>query len=501
MKPLFYVSLFTTLFLVLFYNTVTNMAGLYIASDLGGSQEISVYPMVFFGLGNALTIPLAKFLAERFGAARSLATCLLLFSLISLFCSNAPTFFLFVFFRLLLGASSGPFYGLVNKLLFTHVPEEKKDLFSSFMVLQFTMVPVLGASFGAWLSYENHWRWITHLNQPLILLIALYFWRHIRQLDKPCRSLHFDGIGYTLYCLGLGCFVTAATLGQQLDWFRSPTITYLLAIAVPALIGFVFWESHHKNPIVDIHLLRNSQCAFGLLNVGLLFATYFGTIILIALWLKIYVNYTPTWIAILLIIMVMTGSIGYLVSRYWLHRHNPKYPLAIAITSFAISCYTSAHFNVEIDFFHLSIARALDGFGLALFLPPVFKLVLESYPTARSLDLFILFQVVRASCTSLGAGLFVILWQRRQVFFHERLGEGITRSSQLTQQFFANAMHQFHLTQEQASAQLAVFLEEQATSLALNDCFGFMTAIMVALLLLLVYSLVRNGYRRTSSPN
>ena len=102
MKPLFYVSLFTTLFLVLFYNTVTNMAGLYIASDLGGSQEISVYPMVFFGLGNALTIPLAKFLAERFGAARSLATCLLLFSLISLFCSNAPTFFLFVFFGVLL---------------------------------------------------------------------------------------------------------------------------------------------------------------------------------------------------------------------------------------------------------------------------------------------------------------------------------------------------------------------------------------------------------------
>jgi MFS transporter, DHA2 family, multidrug resistance protein len=80
--------------------------------------------------------------------------------------------------------------------------------------------------------------------------------------------------------------------------------------------------------------------------------------------------------------------------------------------------------------------------------------------------------------------LYVILWQRRQIFYHERLGSNLTAFSMQTNQFFKNAKL-IDLKGQFADARLDYFLERQATSLALDDCFWLMGWILVGLLVLL----------------
>ena len=99
----FYVCLLTTLFLAIFYNTVTNMAGIYIVSELGGDNYISIYAMVFFGLGNILSLPLANPLADRFGPIKLQVYSLLIYTFFSILCGLAPTFFIFNLYRLGMG--------------------------------------------------------------------------------------------------------------------------------------------------------------------------------------------------------------------------------------------------------------------------------------------------------------------------------------------------------------------------------------------------------------
>jgi DHA2 family multidrug resistance protein len=162
--------------------------------------------------------------------------------------------------------------------------------------------------------------------------------------------------------------------------------------------------------------------------------------------------------------------------------------LALAILCFATSCYYSTYFDVDVDFFHLVIARFLAGLGLVLFVFPLFQLSFASYGPDKSSSIFTLLQTVRVFFSSLGPGLYVILWQRREVFFHERLGESLTSNSQLTKDYFHRATDIFHLTKEQAAPQLDTFLERQASSLALNDAFGCMGYILIGLLVLLALS-------------
>lgn len=485
----FYVCLLTTLFLAIFYNTVTNMAGIYIVSELGGDSYISIYAMVFFGLGNILSLPLANPLADRFGPIKLQVYSLLIYTFFSILCGLAPTFFIFNLYRLGMGIASGVFYILCRRLIVACASPEECKTYSFIMLLLYAVIPVLGASFGAWLAYDNFWRWIFHVNEPISLFLAGYFWFIHRQRDPaPQGPLRLDKISYFFFIVGISSLLTAATLAQQLDWVRSPTLVFLTVIGAPSLLFYILWDLNSPTPLLGLQLLKNRVFSFSLINLAVLFSSYFGMIILITLWLNLYVNYTPWWITVLIGTMANAGLFAYFVIKRFLERFDPRFTLALAILFFASSCYYSTFFDVDIDFFHLAVARSLAGFGLVLFLFPIFQLLSGCCGPSEFPSAFTLFQIVRVLSSSLGAALYVILWQRRQVFFHERLGEGLTINSQLTMNYFTRAMEVFKLTKEQATAQLDVFLERQATSLGLNDVFGCMGGILLGLLALLALS-------------
>ncbi|MEI6531991.1 MAG: MFS transporter, partial [Chlamydiota bacterium] len=347
--------------LAILYNTVTNMAGIYISSDLGGSTQISVYPMVFFGLGNVLTLPLTQLLADRLGAIKLLVYGLLFYTLFSFLCSLAPTFVIFNIFRFGLGLSSGVFFVLCRRILLVFSTPEKAEKLSFLMALSYAVLPVIGASFGAWLAYESFWRWIFHVNTLISLPLAAYFWIFFRHTDEKIPHPFTDKIGYFFFTLGIGSIVTALTVAQELDWLRSPTFVILMLIGLPSFFFFILWELKHPNPLINLKLLKNPILAFSLLNLAVLFSSYFGMIILITLWLNIYVNYTPLWIALLIGIMAIAGVVAYFVKKFFLNNFDARHTLAFAILCFALSCYYSTYFNIETDFFHLAVARFLSG--------------------------------------------------------------------------------------------------------------------------------------------
>ncbi len=493
MKPtvpaFFFPAVFSMIFLASFYFTVTNMAGIYIASDLGGSHLDSVFGMVFYGLGNMLSIPLAKYLTYRYGADKLVIRSLLLYTLFSLCLGFAPTYPMFNYFRFGHGLAAGPLYFLCKHWIDAYSPPEKLAFYSTIMIMMFTVVPVFGAVFGGFVAYETHWRWIFHFNEPLSLILAFYFWRAFANIESPkTEKIPFDLWGYLSYCLAFGSIVTGATLAQELDWYRSDFFMIFVWVGTPSLIFFLWWEWDHPDPIVDIKLFANPLLRFTLINLGILFSIYYGMIILIPLWLQIYVNYTPLWVAVILITMLLAAPFAFLFFRYWVHRMDPRLPLGVSILLLLFSCLYSIHFDVEIDFTHLAITRSIAGFGFMLFLVPLFRLAFTAVERKQDESSFVLLQAVRTFCCALGGSLYVILWQRRQYFYYSRLVSEFNPYSQLTRDYYKRATEVFYLTEDQATAQFQVYLERQASVLGLNDCFGFMALVLGILLVVLIGS-------------
>ena len=482
-SSLLFFALFCVLFTAIFNYTICLMASPYIVSDLGGSYEITTYCVSFFAVGNALGVPLGRTLLPRIGAARLLFVCLLLFTLLSWACAVSATYPLFVIARFFQGFVCGPFYALGFFLFGALQPPEKKDLFSGIIILLFTTCPVLGACWGGWIAYEFHWSWVFYINLPFLVLLAFYLRYRLRGFDKAeVAHIPFDGVGYTTFFIGVLCLSFVAITGQELDWFRSDLITWLVVVGGISFIFFILWELTTPSPFIDLKLFKNPKLSFALFNLAVLFSAYFGMVVLLSLWLKLWVNYTPDWIATLLGIMALTAFFPPLLLSKKLSSVDDRIFLALAIVLLAISCFYTMFFNVEINFGRIGISRLFAGLGLALFLTPIFRLSFRSVKPEQLLSVLVLFQVIRALSSGLGASIYDIVWQRRQIFFHDRLGSKITALSPETQEFFAKA-NTIGLKGDFANAQLEYYLQREATSLALDDCFYLMGWIITGLLL------------------
>lgn len=486
-------SLFASLFLAISYTAMTNMSGLYIVSDLGGPKEISIYGMVFFGLGSLFSIPITESVANYFGGMRLFVYALLLAAFFSFLCGVASTYTLFNIYRIGMGFSFGFFFVLSRRLMLLFAAKEKLDNYTFITQLLYAICPVVGACIGAFFSYESLWRLIFYSGSAVCLLLGSYVWCSFRHLDPPSSEgpIIQDKVGFFFFIIGTSCLTTALALSQQLDWYRSTTFLWLLVCGIPTLLFSVLWTFFQKRPFLKWSLFQHPPLLCTYLCATLFFSAYFGIIILIPLWLNLYTNYTVLWIAALVGIMAVAGLIAYFIFRGLVKaKVNPYLIMAIASILFALSCYYSTFFNPDVDFLHLLIARFLSGLGIVFFFLPLIHLLTQGDEKERSSDTMTLLQVIRMSSSSLGAALYVILWIRRQSFFHERLGEGLNATSILTKDFFQRAQTEFHLTASQSVEQLNILLDREATSLALNDalCFmGYMSLCTLPLILISAY--------------
>ncbi|AUH72372.1 multidrug resistance protein, MFS superfamily [Legionella sainthelensi] len=481
---------------VIFNLTLPIMAGLYIVSDLGGSPYMTSYTVSFFCIGNLLGVPLGKPAATRLSPIQLFVVCLSLTALCSWGCATATNFFNFILFRFLEGFASGAMFLLITYTLIPLLsPNKDKVYILSLVLICLSIIPVIGASYGAWIAYDYHWRFLFFSNVPLCVFLILYVGYGYRRYHEPVKEIVFDKLGYFYYCVSMVFIGAALTTGQELDWFRSPLITFLLISGVICFIFFILRSWSAKNPIVDLQLLKNFYFSLAMIYIALLFAIYFGMVILLSLWLKLYVNYTPDWIALIIGTMAFCGWIPVVLNK---KQYKPFPPLVIALLFFAISCFYTCYFNVDINFNRVAFSRGLAGIGLALFLSPLFQLSIHTFPETKLAECICFFHVSRLIGSGLGVALFSILWHRREVFFHLRLGSSLTAFSQETQLFLTRAKL-LHLQGKHASAQLNYYLTRQATALALDDCFylmGWMALIlMIFLILVFLFRL-----KRTKAP-
>ena len=245
--------------------------------------------------------------------------------------------------------------------------------------------------------------------------------------------------------------------------------------------------SYTDSPVIDLSFFADPMIGFSLICLSILFGLYFAIITLLANWLTFDVRFTPTWIAVLIGQMGLAGLLPRFIIEERLGRIHPIVWIALATILLSISCFYTATFNEEINFGRIIFSRIVAGFGLALFLPPIFQLLQSECPPHRWISLFEIFQTVRNIACALGVSIFMIIWQRRIVFYHERLNETISHQSNAGAVYF-NTYQTLHVPGSNTE-RLNELLDRQASSLALDDVFYVMGWILLGLLALEIFVL------------
>jgi DHA2 family multidrug resistance protein len=465
--------------------SIANVSIPAIAGDLGVSPDQGTWVITSFGVANAISLPITGWLTQRYGQVRLFVASVLLFVAMSILCALAPSLPFLVFFRVLQGAVAGPMIPLSQALLLSSYPKERAGAALALWGITTLVAPVAGPLLGGWITDNISWPWIFYINVPVGLAAATVTWLIYRVRETPTRRLPVDVVGLVLLAIWVGALQIMLDKGKDLDWFSSRWIVALAVIAFVGFVIFAIWELTDSHPVVDLRLFERRNFWTSALAMSLAYATFFGNVVLLPLWLQQYMGYPATDAGMLL------APVGFLaillmplVGRF-MHRVDPRVFVTTSFAIFALVMYMRSRFNTDADFTTLMIPTIIQGAAVAVFFIPLVNLSLSGLPAARIPDASGLFNFARITAGSFGTSIVTTLWERRATLHHEQLAERITPFDPTSVHALAN-LEASGLTHEQSLAALNHVIDRQAFMLSANDIF-YASALLFLLLIGVVW--------------
>jgi len=212
-------SLSLAMFMQVLDTTIANVSIPTIAGDLAVSPSQGTWIITSFAASNAIALPLAGWLARRFGEVRLFVMATLLFTTASWLCGLAPNFETLLAARVLQGMAAGPMVPLSQSLLLNNYPEHKRGMALAFWAMTTTVAPVVGPFLGGWITENMSWPWIFYINVPVGMLCSYVTWQLLKKRETATLRLPIDMMGLVLLVIGVGCLQVMLDKGNELDWF------------------------------------------------------------------------------------------------------------------------------------------------------------------------------------------------------------------------------------------------------------------------------------------
>ncbi len=471
--------------------SVANVALKHIQGSLAAGEEEVTWVLTSYLVANAIVIPMSGWLARLMGRKRFLMLSIAVFTASSLLCGAATTLPQIILFRIFQGLGGGGLQPMSQAILMETFPPQQRGMAMGIFGVGVVLGPILGPLMGGYLTDNFTWRWIFYINLPVGLL-ALYlagaFLFDPPYMERRQRGEAVDYIGLALLTTGIGALQIVLDKGQQDDWFSSPFITTLAVVSAVSLVVLVFWELRHPRPVLDFRILKNRSFAIGNVVMFFGFFAFFGSIVLLPLFLQGLMGYTAYLAGLVLGPGGMLALVFMPVAGKLTERIDARWMLAFGMLVCAYSLHIMAGFNLYIDFGTAAFARVLQGIAMPFFFVSLSVVTFAYVPREAMNTASPLYNLLRNLGGSFGVAFVTTLLARRTQYHHSVLSEGMTPLSAAYQLSYEQiraglAMQLGEVADLAERAQTLIYqmLQREASALAFNDAFLSQGAIFVVL--------------------
>lgn len=288
------VSVMLATFMEVLDTSIASVALPYIAGSVSATNDEATWVLTSYLVANAVVLPASSWFALRFGRKRFLVICIVIFTASSFLCGAAPTLGILLIARAIQGAGGGALQPLSQAILLESFPPQKRGMAMAVFALGVVVAPVLGPTFGGWLTDTYSWRWSFYINIPIGILAVIMILRTVEDPPyiKHAKPGRIDIWGLGLLALWLGSLQVILDKGQEDDWFGAVWIRWAAGILVVSFVLFLVWEWFGRKPLVDLRIFRNRNFALGCLLIGLFGASIYGMITLLPLFYQELMGYT-----------------------------------------------------------------------------------------------------------------------------------------------------------------------------------------------------------------
>jgi len=469
--------------------TVANVAIPYISGSLAVSNTEGTYVITSYAVGNAIALPLTGWLTRRFGSVKVMAISTLLFTLLSGFCGGAQSLNMLITSRFLQGLAAGPITPLSQGLIALFNKKENVPKAIACWATIIVVAPVVGPVLGGWICVEYTWPWIFFINLPIGFICTAVLLIVMKGNETATKKIGTDWLGILLLAIAVASMQIVLDKGQQWDWFRSPLIKTLMVSSVLGYLYLGLWEKTTSKPLFNFSVFRYRSFSVAFILIGISYSVYFGTVVMLPLWLQSNMGYNAFWAGVALcplgIFPIFTGFfITKIMSKY-----GKLIPLMLCFAIFAFSCFLTAILTPQVDLNYLLLSRLIMGAGFGFFITPLVALSMDELKPEEVSGGSGLFQFIRAFSGGIGTSVFTTIWQRRTIYHHQVLSEKMNIYSDNVRGYFQD-MQTKNYSFETTTGITEKMVNDQAALLAINDVFYVMFWLCVLLFAITLFTKV-----------
>jgi EmrB/QacA subfamily drug resistance transporter len=159
-------------------------------------------------------------------------------------------------FRAVQGLGAGGLMVGVMAIIGDLIPPRERGKYQGMMAGVMALAMIGGPLVGGTITDNWGWRWSFYINLPLGVF-ALGLISVVLHLPKKRSKAGIDYLGVVLLTVGITSIVLVTTWGGTQYAWTSARIMELIGIGVAALIGFVFWQTKAREPVVPLHIFRS----------------------------------------------------------------------------------------------------------------------------------------------------------------------------------------------------------------------------------------------------
>ena len=361
-------------------------------------------------IAEVIAIPLTGLLTRVFSLRWLFAGAILVFTVASIGCAASTGFASLIAARVVQGLAGGVLIPLVFSAIFLLFRRGFEQTVATSMggVLA-VLAPALGPITGGLLteSFSWHWLFLINVGPGLLTLIAGVAFL---PRDRPNLGLlrHLDWLSLGLIAVALASLETGLKEGPDTGWL-SPAILGLLAVFAVGM-GFAIAR---PRPVVEFHLLRDRNLAFGCLISFILGAGLFGSVYLMPVHLAFVRHHGPIDIGLVILVTGIAQLVSAPVTIWLDRRYGARLLTGIGFAFFALGLAMSGFETRASDYDEMFWPQVIRGSFVALCILPATRFALGLLPLERVSDASGLYNLSRNLGGAIGiAPIDTILFSR-----------------------------------------------------------------------------------------
>jgi MFS transporter, DHA2 family, multidrug resistance protein len=409
--------------------TIVNVALNTIGGNLGATVDEVAWVATGYILANVIVMPLNGWLTALLGRKTFYALSLAVFTVASFLCGIAHSIWILVFYRVIQGLGGGALQPTAQAILFETYPPEKRGNAMAIFGMGAMVGPAIGPTLGGYIVDNASWPLIFYINIPIgiaAFLMTLAFIPNPKFLSKPKGGIDWTALG--LLTAGLASLQYVLERGERDDWFQSPTIQILTAVAVVSLTIFIVKSLRDKYPIVDLMVFKFRSFSIGSILGTIMGFGLFGTALVLPLFFQSILNFTAFDTGMALLPGALSTAVTMMFVGRILNRIDSRWSIVVGMLIFAWSTWLLGGLTVQAGYWDVFLPRLIQGFGLGFLFVPLTTVSLGDVPIHELAGATGVFTLLRQLGGSFGIAILTTMLTHQSAVAWNVLASGVTNA-------------------------------------------------------------------------